>query len=262
LLRPDRWTAVRADPGSPVSSLVTLMAGVAVVSAIGDVCPTPAELKWPNDVMVREQDGLGDSAIGLRQPEAESTRFQSHAHGAGSPESGSGRRESGLGGRQSAVGSRQSGHGPAWRKLAGILAEGASEGGVLRTVVLGIGVNLRRGEAPAEVAARMVALDELMPAAITSAQALGSLVGALLTHLGQGVDLLAGGAADDVRRRWLRHAPSVEGTPVRWHADGETRRGRSAGIDDVGALRVRLDDGAHVIIHGGAIEWCLDAREA
>ena len=88
------------------------------------------------------------------------------------------------------------------------------------------------------------------------------LVCALLTHLRRGVDLLAGGAADDVRRGWLRHAPSVDGTPVRWRIGGETRRGHSAGIDGIGALRVRLDDGAHVTIHGGAIEWDLEDREA
>ena len=82
----------------------------------------------------------------------------------------------------------------------------------------------------------------------------------MLRHVCRGVDLLARGAADEVRTRWLRHAPSVEGTPVSWHAHGERRRGHSAGIDDTGALRVRLADGAHVTVHGGDIEWHLETK--
>ena len=31
---------------------------------------------------------------------------------------------------------------------------------------------------------------------------------------------------------------------------------------DAGALRVRLEDGAHVTVHGGEIEWHLEDREA
>jgi BirA family biotin operon repressor/biotin-[acetyl-CoA-carboxylase] ligase len=229
LLRPDRWSAVRADPASPASTLVTLMAGVAVVSAIGDACgSSSAELKWPNDVMVRRTLAAGGR-----------------------------NRESGVGSRESA-----STRGPAWRKLGGILAEGASDGGTLRTVVLGIGVNLHRCDAPDDVAARMITIDDLMSAENAASETLASLVGAALRHLRRGVELLASGAADDVRRRWRRLAPSVEGTPVRWHAHGQTRRGYAAGIDDTGALRVRLGDGAHVTVHGGEIEWFLEDREA
>lgn len=214
LLRPDRWAAVRTDPASPASTLVTLMAGVAVVSAIGDACGSSAvELKWPNDVMVRPS----------LQP---------------------------LGGV------------PAWRKLGGILAEGASDGGTLRTVVLGIGVNLHRCEVPVDVAARMITIDDLMPTDEASSATLSSLVSAVLMHVRRGVDLLASGAAADVRRRWRQHAPSVEGTAVQWHTHEGARWGRAAGIDDTGALRVRLDDGGHVTVHGGEIEWHLEDREA
>ena len=123
-------------------------------------------------------------------------------------------------------------------------------------------MNLHRCEAPADVAARMITLDDLMPTGVAAPATLSSLVSAVLRHVRRGVDLLARGAADDVRARWRRHAPSVEGTAVRWHAHGETRRGHAAGIDDTGALRVRLEDGAHVTVHGGEIEWHLEDREA
>ena len=189
LLRPDRWTAVRADPASPASSLVTLMAGVAVVSAVGDVCQS------------RRRAEMAQRRHGAPWPSASASAFDGVR---ATP-------------RESACEV-----GPAWRKLAGILAEGASEGGALRTVVLGIGVNLHRCEAPADVAARMIALDDLMPTGVAAPAALSSLVSAVLGHVRRGVDLLARGAADEVRTRWRRHAPSVEGTAVRWHAHGET----------------------------------------
>jgi BirA family biotin operon repressor/biotin-[acetyl-CoA-carboxylase] ligase len=241
LLRPERWPVVRTDPSSTVPSLVTLMAGVAVISAIDDVCQTRAELKWPNDVMVRGEQpgrsGSGESPAASREVE-------------------SGYRESGLE-RLDAQAGRQT----AWRKLAGILAEGASEGGALRHVVLGIGVNLRRSDAPADVAARMIALDQLSRCVAASLEVLPLLVHALLGHVRRGVALLAVGAGDEVRTRWREHAPSAEGTVVRWLAKGEMRSGRSAGIDDTGALRVRLDDGTHTTVHGGELEWCLEDGE-
>ncbi len=101
---------------------------------------------------------------------------------------------------------------PPWRKLAGILAEGASDGGVPRTVVVGIGVNVHRSDAPADVAARMIALDDLLPARSGHAHTLvQALVTALLVRLREGTALLAGGLVDEVRERWLRVAPSVRG---------------------------------------------------
>jgi len=210
LLRPDRWAALRADAASPVASLVTLMAGVVVARAIGEVCAAPVELKWPNDVMVRTS----------------------------SP-------------------------GAPWRKLAGILAEGTSDGGVLRSVVLGIGLNLTPSAAPAEVAVRMISLDQLLPgAAAAGPETLTALVRALLVRLREGTALLARGAADEVREQWRRCAPSVEGTVVRWRDQAGEHEGHAAGIDDGGALRVRRPDGGVVTVHGGDVEWRMGHRDA
>ena len=229
LLRPDRWSAVRADAASPASSLVTLMAGTAVLSAVNDVCATTAELKWPNDVMVRT----------------------------GRPSSPGVHPADEAGGPSLQV--------PAWRKLAGILAEGASEQRVLRSVVLGIGVNVRAAHAPPEISARMVSLDALMAPGTAGGPGpapVSPLVCALLVRLREGVDLLAGGSLDEVRTRWRQHAPSVEGTAVRWHQHGKVRSGRTAGIDEIGALRVRLDEGGEATVHGGEMEWLLEPRNA
>lgn len=222
LLRPDRWRVTRTAPGSAAASLVTLMAGAAVASAIADVCDAAVELKWPNDVMV-PASALRASAF------AEATADRSEAPLAST-----------------------------WRKLAGILAEGNSDGGVLRSVVLGIGLNVFRSEAPPDVAARMVTLEDLAPDVDRDEPRLVSrLVTALLVRLREGVALLASGDLDEVRRRWRALAPTVEGTPVRVHHQGVSQAGRAAGIDDTGALRVIASSGEVLVVHGGEVEWDL-----
>ncbi|BCS34179.1 hypothetical protein TBR22_A34080 [Luteitalea sp. TBR-22] len=238
LLRPDRWPAMRQDPASPASSLVTLMAGVAVVEAVRDVCDVPVELKWPNDVMVRGEAGSGkrDSGTG------ESAFAPPASAGHGGPPQGAG---------------------PRWRKLAGILAEGSSDGGVLRSVVLGIGINVRPAEAPPDVAARMITLEELAgPLAGGSLAMASQVVEALLGRLAAGTMALAAGDVARVREAWLAAAPSVDGTPVRWHHHGVTHSGRARGIDDAGALRVQVAASAEVLVHGGDVEWLLEGARS
>lgn len=212
LLRPDRWPVTRQAPDQPAASLITLMAGVAVASAVTDVCGARVELKWPNDVMATP--GAATPGVGGVRP---------------------------------------------WRKLAGILAEGASDGSVLRTVVLGIGINVFRSAAPPDVAARMIALEQLIEPAgqADPASLVRPLVTALLTRLAQGVDQLSAGRLAEVRRQWTDLAPSVDGTPVRWHHHGVTREGRARGIDETGALRVLVDGTGDVVVHGGEVEWLV-----
>ena len=51
------WPATAPDsPSDPAMSLLTVMAGVAVVEASADATGVRATLKWPNDVVV-ETDG-------------------------------------------------------------------------------------------------------------------------------------------------------------------------------------------------------------
>lgn len=221
LLRPERWPSMRVDAVAPAGSLVTLMAGVAVVSAVADIAALPLELKWPNDVMVRTA-ALPSFRAGARDVAPVS---------------------------------------PPWRKLAGILSEGASDGAMLRTVVVGIGVNVWRGDAPDDVAARMIALDEVMPSSQGATRStLATLVSSLLVRLREGSARLAAGLVDEIRGKWCQHAPTVDGTHVRWQAQGMTYEGRAAGIDAHGALRVRTADGER-LVHGGDVQWLLESSE-
>ena len=61
-----------------------------------------------------------------------------------------------------------------------------------------------------------------------------------------------------MRDEWRRRAPSVDGTAVRWHHQGVMQTGRSLGIDESGALRVRTRHDNEVTVHGGEVEWLLD----
>ena len=203
LLRPPRWPSVLADAASAAPALATLMAGVAVARAVHDVRGAAVELKWPNDVMVR--DGVSG-----------------------------------------------------WRKLAGILAEGASDGGGLRTIVLGVGVNVHRSSAPPEIASRMIALEDLTPARSDDGGLARGLVAALLARLRAGVMRLSRGAVSEVRAEWAALAPSVQGTPVEWQTPAGLRRGIASGIDDDGALRVTTAEGPVERLHGGDVIWALD----
>ncbi len=240
LLRPDRWPAGRADGTSPAPALITLMAGVGVVQAITDVCDVPAELKWPNDVMVRVSSQQGPGSDHQRSAGPTVPTWIEERHEWVGPAVPAGPAT-----------------GPAWRKLAGILAEGASDGGVLRTVVLGIGLNLSASPAPDDVARRMIALDTAGRAPLDGTR-VEALVRALLVQLRAGCHQLSRGECARVRDEWRRRAPSVDGTAVRWHHQGVMQTGRSLGIDESGALRVRTSDDNEVTVHGGEVEWLLD----
>jgi BirA family transcriptional regulator, biotin operon repressor / biotin---[acetyl-CoA-carboxylase] ligase len=122
------------------------------------------------------------------------------------------------------------------RKLAGILVEARPHDG---WAVLGIGINVAVdvAELPPEVRDR----------AATLARPPEALEATLAELLGQLERRLAEPAADCLRA--LRERDALRDRPIRW-ADGE---GTGAGIDDKGALRVRLADGSTRTIDAGEV---------
>ena len=122
------------------------------------------------------------------------------------------------------------------RKLAGILVEARPQDG---WAVLGIGVNVAvdLADLPPDVRDRAATLGRA-PSAVEPA--LRELLGALADRLAEppAATLTALRARDALRDR-----------PLRW-ADGE---GTGAGIDDAGALLVRLPDGALRTLEAGEV---------
>jgi BirA family transcriptional regulator, biotin operon repressor / biotin---[acetyl-CoA-carboxylase] ligase len=122
------------------------------------------------------------------------------------------------------------------RKLAGVLVEARPRDG---WAVLGIGVNVAvdPGELPADVRARAATLGR-------SPGALEGTLAELMRALG---GRLAEPSADCLAA--LRARDALRDRPVRW-AGGE---GTGAGIDDAGALLVRLPDGSVTTLDSGEV---------
>lgn len=136
------------------------------------------------------------------------------------------------------------------RKVAGILAESCGVGGSedMRMVV-GIGVNLGQGSFPAP-------LDETATSfRIATGQSIEVPLfrDRLLGRLGCWYERWRDGAVADVRARWLGLSAGAIGRRVAVRLDADSLSGTTSGIDEDGALLLRLDDGTLRTISSGEV---------
>jgi BirA family biotin operon repressor/biotin-[acetyl-CoA-carboxylase] ligase len=143
------------------------------------------------------------------------------------------------------------------RKLGGILTEGSSDGGGLAFIVFGFGINLSgsfdtpQGRAfDARLADRATSLEAELGRPVDRNVVLLECLTALAARLRD----LDEGRAAEVRRQWQQFAPSARGRAVEWTADAGRRRGVAEGIDDSGALLVRVGSSVERII-SGEVTW-------
>lgn len=136
------------------------------------------------------------------------------------------------------------------RKVAGILAEGINIGMPQQTVVLGIGVNVADGVYLDAVGSNATSLERESGRRIDSS----SVRDEVLTAVGDTYDRLARGEADDILRAWRSASPRSMGAQVEWDGPDGTQRGTTHGIDDNGALLVRIGDTVQRVI-GGDLRW-------
>lgn len=135
------------------------------------------------------------------------------------------------------------------RKLCGILAETA-EGARGRAVVLGVGVNLRRGSFPAEISETATSVEEQTGRAPDG----GRLLEALTRSLARRYETLhADGGAEETLRDWQRHSSYALGRRVRVALAGESFEGTTRGLDPDGALRVETDGGTLRSVRAGDV---------
>ena len=120
------------------------------------------------------------------------------------------------------------------RKLAGILAEGASQGASFDYIVLGFGINLRAAAYPADVVARATSIETELGRPIDR----GALLARALVNLSKVRTALAEDLTAGVINRWRELAPSAVGSSVEWQTGAGLRRGVTAGVDSSGALLV------------------------
>jgi BirA family transcriptional regulator, biotin operon repressor / biotin---[acetyl-CoA-carboxylase] ligase len=184
--------AARADPDR-ATTLVTLMAGVALVDGIEAATGLRPDLKWPNDLLV---------------------------------------------GR---------------RKLAGILSEGvgaSAAGARVSTVVVGYGINIAQTAYPRDVAARATSLDTELGRSVDRAIVFAQTLASLASRYD---DLLAG-RFDAILDAWRRRAHAAAGARFTWTSPAGPQSGVTAGIDERGALLVRIGDRVERIV-AGELVW-------
>lgn len=134
------------------------------------------------------------------------------------------------------------------RKVAGILAEASTVGDQVDRVVVGIGINLRDGAWPPEVASRAGSVEGLTGRRVDPATLLVEVLAVLAARCGE----LEAGRVAALLRRWEALAPSSRGAPVEWSEGPVRRRGVTEGVDEHGALIVRVE-GRRERLSGGEV---------
>src|SRR5829696_277511 len=143
------------------------------------------------------------------------------------------------------------------RKLCGILAETA-EGARGRAVVLGVGVNLRRGSFPAEISDAATSVEEQTGRAPDAE----GLLAALTRSLARFYETLhTPGGAEEILRDWQRHSTYAHGRRVRVALAGETFEGTTRGLDPGGALRVETGEGTVRTVRAGDVTAVREVKQ-
>ncbi len=132
------------------------------------------------------------------------------------------------------------------RKLAGILAEGAAAD----TVVLGYGINVGAMAYPPELASRATSLEVELGRLIDRT----TLCVETLAALARRYDDLVEGRFDAILGAWRNRAPGSMGRRVMCETSSGPQSGITAGIDEQGALLVRVADRVERIV-AGEVVW-------
>ncbi|MFL6256949.1 MAG: biotin--[acetyl-CoA-carboxylase] ligase [Pyrinomonadaceae bacterium] len=139
------------------------------------------------------------------------------------------------------------------RKLCGILAETTENA---RAVVLGAGINLKRGSFPEELNGTATSVEEQTGRAPDAER----LLEAFMRSLAQRYENLhAEGGVEELLRDWQRHSTYAHGRRVRVALAEATFEGTTRGLDPNGALRVETDTGATKIVTAGDVTALREA---
>jgi BirA family biotin operon repressor/biotin-[acetyl-CoA-carboxylase] ligase len=133
----------------------------------------------------------------------------------------------------------------AHRKLAGILAEAVGDG-----VVLGYGINVSPAAYPPELAGTTTSLESELGRTIDRAQVFAETLAGLAARYD---DLLAS-RFDAILDAWRARASRAEGARVSWTTLAGVQTGITAGIDDRGALLIRIGNRTERIV-AGELSW-------
>jgi len=133
----------------------------------------------------------------------------------------------------------------AHRKVAGILAEGSGE-----RVVLGYGINTAESAYPPELRDRATSLESELGRGVDRHRVFVETLAALWRRY---QDLLDG-RFDAILDAWRRRAPGAIGARVTRTVGAAVQHGVTAGIDDRGALLLRVGDRVERVV-SGELTW-------
>jgi BirA family biotin operon repressor/biotin-[acetyl-CoA-carboxylase] ligase len=139
------------------------------------------------------------------------------------------------------------------KKLCGILAETAETPSGL-AVVVGIGVNLTSKCFPDHLADSATSIE----AEIKSTRTV-TLEGSLMKHFGYFYTRLIDQGSAEMLQEWQRRSTYSNGKLVRATLQNAIIEGITDGLEDNGALRVKMADGEVVSVHAGDVERLLSA---
>jgi BirA family biotin operon repressor/biotin-[acetyl-CoA-carboxylase] ligase len=141
------------------------------------------------------------------------------------------------------------------KKVCGILAEMAETKKGLATVV-GIGINLTSANFPSELGEIAASIEAEIGAKPNAEEILQNLTKqfAKFYRIFSGAD----GAAK-IREEWAKNSSYFFGKSVRVKLENETFFGKTCGIEETGALRVKTDDGEIKIVQAGEVEMLRKA---
>jgi len=152
------------------------------------------------------------------------------------------------------------------RKLAGILAEGIvdvpgasnderrlpvrSAAPNVTAVVLGYGINVAPAAYPPELGDRATSLESELGRRVDRA----ALCVETLASIAERYDDLLAGRFDAILDAWHARAPAGRGARVRWETPEGPRTGTTAGVDEMGALLVRVGGRTERLL-AGEVTW-------
>jgi BirA family biotin operon repressor/biotin-[acetyl-CoA-carboxylase] ligase len=137
-----------------------------------------------------------------------------------------------------------------WRKLCGVLCEGASAGAAVEAVVVGVGLNVLAASYPPALSSRATSLETELGRPIDRALVLVTLLGRLRAIMA----CLENEGRDAISARWRTFGrPGFAGATVRWRDAGGERWGRPVDIDGDGALRVETQGRMERLIAGDVV---------
>ena len=122
------------------------------------------------------------------------------------------------------------------RKVAGILTEATFSRALVDRVIVGIGVNLRNVTWPARLTDQAGSVEGITGRLVDPVSVLVELLAGLARRCKE----IESGATASVLAHWEALAPSSRGAFVEWSVGSVRRRGTSEGIDEQGALLVRV----------------------